>query len=421
MPKQNSTADIVSSQSSGIPAPKPPALLTRPDAATEFELLCACCHPDGDLLQAILSREVQWDRVFRLAGFHRLLPAVCTALAGQPNVPAAVQSALHAKYAGHCRRVLRFTAELARILQKFEASGIPAIAHKGPVLSQQLYGDAALREFGDLDFLVRAGDLAAARTALLELGYESKLQLTPRQEKEYLRSGYEHVFGCGQEKNLVELQWQIVPRHYAIVFDMDAIFNRCVSERLQSFSTRVLCSEDLLLVLCVHAAKHNWTHLGMVRDIGTLAVRPLDWEPALRDAQKLGIKRIVFISLLLARDLLGFTLPAGLSAGSALRDCQQLAVCVAANLRHAREIDPESAEYFLSMLRIRERWSDRARFLTSLALTPSVGEWKTVDLPDPLFSSYKAVRAYRLIKRLRHGRSAQLLRKSSLSAATENS
>src|SRR5205807_6099281 len=112
--------------------------------------------------------------------------------------------------------------ELARITRAFRDNEIEVLAHKGPALAQLLYRDPALRQFGDLDLLARSRNVVQAKAVLQQLGYELQLQLSPGQEKAYLHSGYEYVFGLNEERNLLELQWQIVPRFYAIEFDIEA-------------------------------------------------------------------------------------------------------------------------------------------------------------------------------------------------------
>src|SRR5205807_1206172 len=175
-----------------------------------------CCHSDPELLTAALQRDLQWESVLKLASYHRVLPALYIRLHERADVPASIQSALQARFLPHCRRAMRFSAELVAITKRFEAAGIPVIAQKGPVLAELLYGDIAMREFGDLDVLVRPADVPRAITTLRDLGYEQNLQLSRRQEKAYLRSGYEYVFGRGAECNLVELQWNVLPRFYAV-------------------------------------------------------------------------------------------------------------------------------------------------------------------------------------------------------------
>jgi hypothetical protein len=49
---------------------------------------------------------------------------------------------------------------------------------------------------------------------------------------------------------------------------------------------------------------------------------------------------------------------------------------------------------------LRERRSDQFRFLCRLACTPSVGEWKVIRLPAPLFPFYRVIRMFRLGARM---------------------
>jgi hypothetical protein len=371
--------------------------------APEFELLLACSEPASDReagLRALLAVPLNWDRVLRCANHHRLLPALHAAVCTRDDVPASIRSAISARFQNHERKVLRFTAELARIWRQFEQHGIPALAHKGAALGQILYGDPVHRQFGDLDFLVRAEDVPSARSALQELGYTQKTQLSPRQEQEYLRNGYEHVFGLKAERNLVEVQWQIVPRFYSIDFDMEALFARSVELDLDSLRLRTLGNEDLLLVLCVHAAKHEWSQLGMLRDIATLAGFDLDWDWIEREAQRLGIVRILALSLSLADGLFSSRLSALKSLPVGSFRVQGLAAAIQDKLTAGIEDETESLRYFRTMMQLRERWRDRRRLAWLLAATPSVGEWQSVQIPDSLFPLYRGVRAVRLLKRL---------------------
>jgi hypothetical protein len=402
---QNSQVDIVSSQGDlNLAAPAEIEVATiRPEPLhfePEFELLLACCGDDSRerSLAEFLTPSLHWDRVLRLADLHRLLPALCAAVCNRDDFPGSIQSAIRARFEGHALRVLRFSAELARILQHFADREIQALAHKGPVLAHLLYGDAAMRQFGDLDFLVRARDVARARSALRELGYEPHLQLSPRQEKAYMGSGYEYVFGLNAQKNLVELQWQILPRFYSIEFDLDELFQRSVEVEVQGACLRTLASEDLMLVLCVHAAKHEWAQLGMIRDIAALARLEPDWLRIEAQARRLGILRILGTSLLLARNLFGPRASESLEllTGSA----EGLASEIQFRLASGLEPENESLRHFRVMMRTRERWQDRMRLGWRLAVTPSIGEWQAANIPDWLFALYGGVRVLRLARRV---------------------
>jgi len=368
----------------------------------EFELLLACCGKkiEESELTAILHSPLNWDRVLYLANHHRILPALFFFLPGRREAPPSIQSALRTRFQKHATQVLRLSAELTGILQKLESCGIEVLAHKGPVLAERLYGDPAMRQFGDLDFLICAEDIPRARTALQELGYTANLQLSARKEEAYLRSGYEHVFGSDAGRNLVELQWQIMPRFYSVGFHMDSLFSRSVEGDFEGEHVQMLRNEDLMLVLCAHAAKHGWEHLGMVRDIAMLASFDLNWNWIEGEARRLGILRILLISLLLARNLLGCRVPQGFSLDSETLICEKFSRDFERKLETGDTTEIDSLDYFRTMMQLRERWRDRARFAWRLAVTPSIGEWKSLAIPDSLFPVYRGVRAMRLLRRL---------------------
>ena len=322
-----------------------------------------------------------------------------TSICGRNTVPGSIQLAIRARSQKHERRTLCFSAELARILHYFYARGIEALAHKGPALGQLLYADPASRQFGDLDFLVRTADVPRAAAALAELGYEPRLKLSPRQQRAYQQSGYEYVFRVGAQPNLVELQWRIVPRFYAIDFDMEALFRRAVDLQLDAVQARTLGNEDLLLVLCVHAAKHQWSQLAMLRDIATLARRELNWQWIVAEAGSLGILNILMISLLLTRSLFHSQLPEALQSGTGFGHAEKLIPAIQSRLISGSEIDPESLAYFRAMMQVRERRLDRLRFAWRLASTPGVSEWQMTEFPDALFPLYRILRLVRLMRR----------------------
>src|ERR1700730_6947193 len=87
-------------------------------------------------------------------------------------------------------------------------------------------------------------------------------------------------------------------------------FSRAVAVTVAGQKFRRLSHQDLMLVLCVHAAKHAWMQLSWLCDIVQLArSRSPDWEALRAQATRLGIERIVAVSFLLAHKLLGASLP----------------------------------------------------------------------------------------------------------------
>ena len=374
----------------------------------EFRLLLAGCREDGSQAEktaALLGEPLNWERVFSLADFHGVYPRLHRTLCEQSpgSVPVEIGQALQTRFDLNVRKNLLLAAELFGILDCLAGAGISAVPFKGPVLAETLYGDLAMREFSDLDVLVAADEVPRARRALAAIRFTPNVTLTEAQERDYLATGYEYTFDAPGEKNLLEIQWGFVPRFFAVDFDMETVLGRCATATVAGRTVRSLREEDLLLALCVHAAKHLWNRLGWLCDIAALLQRrPLAWEQVAIEAKQLGIRRILAINLLLAERLLGAQTPAELQAvlqpeaKSATEICGEIE-----KLMPADEVrSTESMAYVRWMLRLRERVSDRARFTTRLAFTPSIGEWQSINLPEPLFPLYRIVRLVRLVGRL---------------------
>ena len=87
-------------------------------------------------------------------------------------------------------------------------------------------GDLGLRSFSDLDFLISPADFERAKQVLAELGYRPSADLTPAVERLGLRTGYERSFDSAVGKNLVELQWALLPRFYGVDLSVENLLAR---------------------------------------------------------------------------------------------------------------------------------------------------------------------------------------------------
>jgi hypothetical protein len=377
-------------------------------SSSEFDLLLACCaDPCGDehseRIRNILSLPLDWERMLRLVDHHRAVPQVYSELSALSHlVPVEHLNALRLRYEENARKTLWFTGELVRIVGHLESMGIKALPYKGPVLAQTLYGEVARRQFGDLDILILPTDVLKAKAALLDLGYKPAIELAPWIETACVKTGYEYSFSAAHRSNLLELQWRILPRFYSIDFDVAEFLERGDEIVVGGCHMRTLRADDLLLVLCVHAAKHVWGQLSWLCDIAQLLkTRQLDWNAIHGEARRLGIERIVSLNLLLARKLLGSQLHSSRQTWAFQKDPSPAVLDeILRIIERSAPYDTESLSYFRLMMRLRERWQDRARLLWRLTITPSVSEWSAIQLPQPLQPVYRLLRLSRLAKRL---------------------
>ena len=398
----------VSSASSRVSraVPEPQAPTPRPtvvSGAPEFQLLCACCAEASSeerhrRVGELLRQPIDWQHLADAAEHHGVIPRLYEELRSTKEiVPPEALKTIATLYQSNLQRGLWLTRELGRIFSHLEKLGIAALPYKGPVLAEALYGDVATRQFSDLDILVRDRDVQRAMAALLELGYKPDLTLTPRQLASHLRSGYELSFDSASARHLLELQWQILPRFYAVDFDMEALFQRACRQRMADTTVSSLSSEDLLLVLCVHAGKHAWIQLSWLCDVVQLAKEEsMDWNFFWSEAERLGVQRIIAITFLLAERFLRSSLP-NLPNDP---DAESLAEEVLPLIEASTHFNTESLDYFRLIARTRERPQDRRRFWWRLATTPSIGEWNAVRLPEALFPLYRVIRPLRIARRL---------------------
>ena len=380
--------------------------------ADTFDLLCACAAQVINTQASLDSPPpthagFDWNSFIHLAQHHGLLALVAGDVLARPEVPAKIKQSVHSFYTTNVKRSLWLTTELAAIFEHFAKKNVPAIPYKGPVLALSAYGNLALRTFHDLDLLIPAAQFAPAKNALAEIGFHPSQALSPAVERFYLRTGYERSFDGAAGRNMVELQWDFLPRFYAVDcsaagMSVDALLPRAGRISLGAAEVPCLAPEDSLLALCLHGAKHLWARLIWVADISaTLGSQQIDWGVVAQRARALGIGRIVAVSLRLAEQLLHAQLP---DAARQLitRDPEEflLANEFAERLRRSASYDFDSTDYFLKIRRLREHPSDRRRYLWRLVWTPGPGEIAAVQLPEPLFPLYRAVRIGRLIAKL---------------------
>jgi Uncharacterised nucleotidyltransferase len=373
----------------------------------ELQLVLSCsrfqtAEECGSRIQESLKKGLQWDKVLTLATNHGLIPQLYQSVWPYSSaLPGDFLAALHSSFERNARQTLFLTQLLANVWDAFHRKGIEALPLKGPVLAQTLYGNVALRQFSDVDLLLRPRDVKRAKLALKELGFSPNIELTTREEAAHIASGYEYVFDGAGYKSLIEVQWRILPPFYAVDFDTNGFFDRAGKIDICARQVHAISPNDLVLILCVHAAKHLWQKISWIRDIADLADSlSIDWNTVIESAGNLGIHRLVGITFFLAQELLSSPMPSpvqrlweqdqpGRALGTEILD----------GILQCQEINTVSPRYFRLMLRLRERPFDRVRFLWRLGVTPTISEWRSIRLPAPLFPAYCLVRAARLLSR----------------------
>ncbi len=374
---------------------------------TAFKILCRLSRTvfTAEEITAVSSCSfdgTDWKKIIQLAEHHGVLPLVARNLIEySKRLPPAIESELQEAHRVSLIRGLWFSSELVSIMRRFEAEQIPALPFKGPVLAQSAYGDSALRNFSDLDFLVSASNVQRAKRSLADIGYRSSKQLSSAVEQFWLRNGYEQCFDGPAGQHLVELQWALLPRFYSVDLPVEALLARARNVTVGNKRMLCLSPEDSLLALSIHAAKHLWGRLIWLVDIAeTVRAETLDYNLLRSNANKLGVARMVAVTFWLAQSLLDLSLP---PIAQEMIDhdpnVAALGELFADRISRSATYNFESTEYFKFIFRLRERRRDRIRYSWRLLSTPGQSDLDAVKLPEVLFPLYRMVRVARLLRR----------------------
>jgi hypothetical protein len=210
---------------------------------------------------------------------------------------------------------MNVSAEMFRLFDCFGASGIEALVIKGPVLSVRSYGDPGLRQYGDLDLIVRDKDILRSTELMLGLGYESTVPVTAIHAK---KIPGEYNFRHPGTKLLIEFHTELTFRYHPKPLPLEALFSRQVREKFDAHEVPALSPEDELILICIHGAKHFWERLVYIADVAAFVSRQqLDWVRVKSAANEVGASRMLHVGLRLAADVLSAPLPE--SIASALR------------------------------------------------------------------------------------------------------
>ena len=172
------------------------------------------------------------------------------------------------------------------------------------------YGDVGRREFGDLDILVKKQDVPAVRELLVSEGFTPRPDLSAAQQAASLRFDCSHNFA--NEKNIwLDVHWHFVVPSASVQIDTDELWNRLQPISVNRRELKTVSVEDLLLILCLHGFTHFWERLGWIGDVAAVieSRKEIDWPLLLKNADRMGSRRILSLGLYLASNLLGASIP----------------------------------------------------------------------------------------------------------------
>jgi hypothetical protein len=298
---------------------------------------------------------------------------------------------------------LSLTAEMLRLLDGFAASGVEILVIKGPVLSSRCYGDPGVRQYADLDLIVRDEDILRSTEVMNSLGYAANI---PVGAIKAAKIPGEYAFRQRATKLLVEFHTGQTFRYYPQPLPMEKIFARQARVPVEGQEVPGLSVEDELVLICIHGAKHFWERLLWIADVAALVSRQeVDWDRTLAAAQEVGAERMLRVGLRLAMEVAGAQLPQRISEWvQADAGANRLCTRIARRLPGAVAKPPGIFSRALFRMRMRGGVASGAAYLLRLSFSPTEEDWEE-DAVKTRSSSYEALRRpFRLARK--YGRDA---------------
>lgn len=382
-----------------------PTSMFRP----EKQLLVCCCRTRLDSqtaadIRRLLSLPLDWNFLIAEAASNSITPLLSrnVSLAAPGAVPPACLAELKERARKSAIHSLLLSAELIRVLDAFAAAEIQVIPYKGPVVAAQAYGDIALREFEDLDLVLRQRDIATANAVLVRLGY------TPQFPPIFAPGGRaslvpgEYDYRDAERHILVELHTERTLRHFPTPPDLDAVARRLVTIDLSGHQVHTFSPEDSLVFLCVHGSKDFWERLLWVADVAELiSSHPqVMWESVYACADSVGAKRMLHLGLALADEMFGIEIPSAIrSRIRSDRAVERILAQIVARLLSGTGTLIGAGATFAYRRQMVPGALEGWRYSIRLATAPAAEDWHAFRLPRALAPFYAVLRPLRLLRK----------------------
>ncbi|MEQ3540652.1 nucleotidyltransferase family protein [Pseudonocardia tropica] len=198
----------------------------------------------------------------------------------------------------HTARALQQQHSLHLLGRKLDEAGVDWLVLKGPVLSEIVYRRPGVREYADLDVLVRPADFERAVDVLVAAGstlVDGNWPMIRRQQR-----GELSLIGPGGV--VVDLHWHVIndPQvRSELALDTGELFGNARTVRIGGAQVRTLDEVDTVVHTAVHAWKSGGDRLRWLLDVQQAALRVDDGAAVRERARALGVE--LPVSLMLRR------------------------------------------------------------------------------------------------------------------------
>ena len=241
--------------------------------------------------------------------FYSRLPQ----LTNSTLIPAGSKEKLKQAYLITLSRGIMLYNVFTKVAELLKNNNVDFIVLKGTYLAEKLYGDIALRQFSDIDLLIREEDGEKAQQVLKDAGFQSN----DYPMAEFLRKnvGFEHYPPLVFQGVPVELHVRLNRPGEQFQIVTDSVWQHAEMVSLQGIEVKVPDLTDVLIHTCVHLHKHfrdgqvQFTGFNDIVNLLDTESDKINWDELSDRCRMYRCEEIVFTYLLLVSKYYQLSLP----------------------------------------------------------------------------------------------------------------
>ncbi len=358
--------------------------------------------------QLLTQHPPNWERLYTLAGRHRLTPFLYRTLQDIPAIPESFLATLRRDCQLSATDNLLKLREYHQVARLLADDGIAHIAYKGVYLAENGYPDPGLRICGDIDLLISTEATPQAIRLLQAHQYSLNKKHTLYWEHD-ARSLLDDLYEVSLFKPFFANHFDI-DLHWAVV-----CFNKHYHTfRLDDFLSQPTFSTELQVVLLVthHGVTNIWQHVYYVNDLYFLLKdKPINWAWLLDKIRLYGLENVFLVGLYWCQQVWMLPLPPTIQGLVDMKPVQILAAMYEQNWELDQPLDMSNLvlKQLTFFADAQTHWAKLLRifftFLTSRvfrASTFKIGK-RLIYIPKELGFITVFIRAGRSLQRLLPG------------------
>ena len=220
-----------------------PSNLSRqlPTYKPEIEILLCCNNihthtAKPQRIEKLLQKDIDWNYLLKQAFQHGVFLLLYQNLVKYypESIPKNIQPQLQAYSKIKTIRNLLLSQKLCQIIKLFEKNNIKVIPFKGAVLAASAYQDLTLKEFCDIDLIIKQEDFSRVQDILTSQGYQPRNQKQP----------WGQDFTNKNDSIHIDIHWQLAPSCFPYKVDFEQLWQRCETVSILNQQLSNLSTED---------------------------------------------------------------------------------------------------------------------------------------------------------------------------------